>query len=66
MENRTGTNAIWAVALLTLLLIGPLPNLTGTATLNTSADTLSTTPTAEATTSAFDEQRATIGEEPQT
>ena len=64
MQKRTGTNAIWAVAVVTLLLIGLLANLPGVTALSTSADTLST-PTAEATTSAFDEQEATIDLEEQ-
>jgi S1-C subfamily serine protease len=64
MEKRTGTNAIWAVALLTLLLISLLPNLTGAAALNTSASPLAT-PTEEAVTPAFAEQQATIDLEEQ-
>jgi S1-C subfamily serine protease len=59
MDKRTGTNAIWAVVLLTLLLIGFLPNLTGAAALNTSASPLAT-PAAGEITPAHDEQQATI------
>ena len=64
MEKRTGTNAIWAVAVVTLLLIGLLANLPGVTVLSTSASTL-VTPTAEATTSTFDEEQATIDLEEQ-
>jgi len=59
MEKRTGTKTIWAVAIVTLALIGLLPNLPGAVDLNISSTSASVLAAAETeTVSQVSEQQA--------